>query len=158
MNSRLYRFMRNLNPFICVLDPVLYTFQYVQERSSFLLTVMLAASAKVFNPALYPSLYKYSEELFVTSFRQGTKSIEAIQATLLHTYWKEPDDARSWSSIGYVIRLCIELGLHKPAASHDNEILSEIEERQRRNTERTWFVLFVYDRGYEAPTNSRTNY
>lgn len=141
--------MKNLNPFICVLDPVLYTFQYVQERSSFLLTVMLAASAKVFNPALYPSLHKHSEDLLVESFRQGAKSIEAIQAIMLHTYWKEPDDARSWSLIGYVIRLCIDLGMHKLAASHGNEMLSEVEERQRRNKERTWFVLFVYDRGYE---------
>lgn len=139
--------MRNLNPFICVLDPVLYTFQYVQEMSPFLLTVILAASAKVFNPALYSSLNKYSEDLFVESFRQGTKSIEAIQAILLHTYWKEPDDARSWSSIGYVIRLCIELGFHRPALSHSSGELSEVEERQKRNTERTWFVLFVYDRG-----------
>lgn len=140
--------MGSLNPFICVLDPVLHTFVYVQERSSFLLTIILAAAAKAFNPDLYPSLYKYAEDLYVESFRQGTKSLETVQATLLLTYWKQPDDTRSWSAIGYVIRLCMELGLHKLTSNSasSSEALSELEERQKRNAERTWLVLFVYDR------------
>ncbi|KAH8896907.1 hypothetical protein GQ53DRAFT_638910, partial [Thozetella sp. PMI_491] len=145
----------NLNPFICVLDPSLHTFQYVRERSSFLLTVLLAAAAKAFNPALHSDLRKYSEKLLVDSFARGTKSPEVIQAILLNTYWKEPDDTRSWSFIGYAIRLCMELGWHKLAQDREEDDVGatpEFQVRQRRNLERTWLVLFVYDRSMSLQT------
>ncbi|EXJ78261.1 hypothetical protein A1O3_09422 [Capronia epimyces CBS 606.96] len=147
-------FMKSFNPFICVLDPVLHTFQYVQERSSFLLTVILAVSAKAFNPALHLELHAYSEKLFIDCFARGSKSPEIIQAILLTTYWKQPDDARSWSIIGYAIRLCMELGLHKLPISDDetNPTTSKLEIRQKRNIERLWLVFFVYDRSMSLQT------
>jgi hypothetical protein len=140
--------MKSLNPFICVLDPTLHKFQYVRERSSFLLAVILAASAKTFNPNLHPALYNYSEKLLVDSFAKNAKSPEVIQAMLLNTYWKQPDDTRCWSYIGYTIRLCMELGWHKLVVTngHTSPEASELEIRQRRSIERTWLVLFVYDR------------
>lgn len=145
-------FMKSLNPFICVLDPALHTITYVRERSSFLLTVILAAAARSSNPQLHPDLHKHSEKLFVDSFARNAKSTEVIQAIVLSTYWKQPDDTRSWSTIGYCIRLCMELGWHKLAVESDEDgpVLSELERRQKRNVERTWFVLFVYDRRYFA--------
>ncbi|KAI1620125.1 hypothetical protein EDD37DRAFT_674996 [Exophiala viscosa] len=136
-------FMKSFNPFICVLDPALYTFRHVRERSSFLLTVMLAASSKVYNPALHPEIHKYSEQLLNGAFAQGAKSPEVIQAILLSTYWKQPEDTRSWSLIGYTIRLCMELGWHKfkPNSDADDSAASELVVRQRRNVERTWMSL-----------------
>ncbi len=151
--------MQNFNPFICVLDPALHTFQYVRERSPFLFTVMLAASAKAFNPALHSGLHKYSEHLLTRAFAEGAKSPEVIQAIVFSTYWKELDDTRSWSLIGYVIRLCMELGWHKLMLKSDenDSTVSELEVRQRRNIERTWFILFVYERGFVEPWGSRAH-
>ncbi|KAJ9628107.1 hypothetical protein H2204_009509 [Knufia peltigerae] len=147
-------FMKNLNPFICALDPELYTFQYVRARSSFLLAVILAASAKAFNPPLYLKLQKYAETLYGNAFCRGEKSPEIIQAFIISTYWKQPEDTRSWSVIGYAIRLCMELGFHKLTTDpkYADPKTPEFEVRQRRNIERIWLLLFVYDRSMSLQT------
>ena len=143
--------MKSFNPFICVLDPSLHTFQYVREQASFLLTVILSVSAKAFNPSLHVALHKYSEKLFSDAIIRGTKSPEVIQAVLLKTYWKQLDDSRSWAIIGYAIRLSMELGWHKLSLKdEDATVMSPFEIRKRRNIERTWLVLFVYDRRFAA--------
>lgn len=127
---------------------MLHTFQYVQDKSSFLLTSILAAAAKALNTTLYPVLKEHTETLFTKSFRQGQKSPEVVQAILIMTYWKELDDTRAWLSVGYAIRLGMELGWHKLTWREDESDKShtDITERQLRNCERTWLVLFVYDR------------
>ncbi|KIW17450.1 hypothetical protein PV08_04644 [Exophiala spinifera] len=147
-------FMKNLNPFICVLDPELYTFEYVRTRSPFLFAVILAASAKAFNPPLYLDLHRYAETLYGNAFCRGEKSPEIIQAFIISTYWKQPDDTRSWSVIGYAIRLCMELGFHKLVfdPKYADPETPEFEVRQRRNIERIWLLLFVYDRSMSLQT------
>ncbi|RAO72248.1 uncharacterized protein BHQ10_008260 [Talaromyces amestolkiae] len=142
-------FIRSFNPFICVFDPSFHTFQYVREQSSFLLTVMLSVSAKAFNPSLYPDLHRYSEKLFSDAIARGAKSPEIIQAIVLKTYWKQSDDTRSWPIIGYAIRLSMELGWHKLLLKEEDMTAMSIGEiLKRRNIERTWLVLFVYDRRF----------
>lgn len=153
--------MKSLNPFVCLLDSSgLHTFQYVRERSAFLLSAILRAAAKVFNPSMYQKLHVYTEKLYSEALASGLKSTEVIQAIALSTYWKEPEDTRSWSMMGYVIRLCMELGWHKlqpskePVGEHNLEPGHQVQSeqlvarkiRKRRNIERTWFILFVYDR------------
>ncbi|KAI1621848.1 hypothetical protein EDD37DRAFT_667713 [Exophiala viscosa] len=147
-------FMKHLNPYICQLDPVFHTFSYVQKTSSFLLTAVLAASAKSLNPAVYPALKEHAETLFTKSFRRGHKSAEIVQAILVLTYWKELDDTRVWLSVGYAIRLSMELGWHRlPKAQHENDRLRPDSERRKlRNCQRTWLVLFVYDRSISLQT------
>lgn len=107
-------------------------------------------SAKAFNHALYNKLYEHAQNLYVEVFRRGSKSVEIVQAILILTYWKEPQDTRVWTSVGYAIRICMDMGWNKlsPCSSQVSAAQSEIERRERRNIERTWFVLFVYDRRY----------
>jgi len=108
---------------------------------------MISASAKAYNPVLHLELHNHAEKLFIDCFARGKKSPEIIQAILLRTYWKQPDDTRSWSHIGYAIRLCMELGWHKLTTPRKETSLdTELVIRQKRNIERTWMVLFVYDR------------
>jgi hypothetical protein len=142
--------MNILNPYISQLDLNLHTFSHVRRKSAFLLSSILAASAKMFNPGLYKPLHQHAEDLLVDSFRRGEKSTETAQAILILTYWKEPEDTRSWVTLGYVIRMCIDLGWHKlrPSSRRDREGLTEMQIREARDVERTWFVLFVYDRRY----------
>jgi hypothetical protein len=138
-----------MNQYIAHFDPSLHTFEYVRNKSSFLLTTILSAAAKAFNPALYPSLHSHAEDLFSNVFRLGTKSPETVQAIMILTYWKEPEDTRAWTSVGYAIRVCMELGWHKLAPrSHGAESVDETKERKTRDIERTWLILFVYDRRY----------
>lgn len=146
--------MRRFNPWICQFDPELHTFAYVRKRSAFLLTSIVSAAAKVFNPSLRPSLQAHADRLFGESFSQGTKSAEVIHAILVLTYWKEPEDTRAWLSIGYVIRMCMELGWHKLHINkRDNSLVQaqqdqalEASRRALRDSERLWLLLFVYDR------------
>ncbi|KAL6898502.1 hypothetical protein GGI43DRAFT_407831 [Trichoderma evansii] len=146
-------FIALLNPYISQLDPHLHTFDYVR-KSSFLFTAVLAMSAKTFNPVVYNALYDHAQDLYTESFRNGTKSTEIVQAILILTYWKQPQDTRAWTSIGYAIRMCMDMGWHKltaySAASRTN--VDETRRREVRNVERTWLVLFVYDRSISLQT------
>jgi hypothetical protein len=141
-------FMKHLNPFISQLDPSLHTFRYVRERSPFLFTTVLAVTAKLLHPALHKLLLSHAEDLFLESFRCGSKSPEIIQAILILTYWKEPHDNRAWLSVGHAIRMAIDLGWHNLGSDgmKPTESMSDPQATQFRNIERTWLVLFVYDR------------
>ncbi|TGO52936.1 hypothetical protein BCON_0132g00030 [Botryotinia convoluta] len=141
-------FMRCLNLYICQLDSKLHTFDYVRQRSSFLLTAILSASSKAFHPALHPTLRSHTENLLGRVFTRGAKSTEVVQAILIFTYWKEPAEIRTWLLVGYAIRMCIELGWHelKPVTQKPRTSTDELSTREARNIERTWLVLFVYDR------------
>ncbi|KAH8671691.1 hypothetical protein BX600DRAFT_487129 [Xylariales sp. PMI_506] len=152
--SLYHNFVEVLNPYISQLDPSLHTFNYVRQRSSFLFSTILAAAAKAFNPALFRALYDHAETLLANSFRKGKKSTEVAQAIMIHTYWKEPDDNRAWVSLGYVIRVGMDLGWHRLALSTagDPDLTDETLKREARNVQRTWYVLFVYDRSMSLQT------
>lgn len=143
-----------LNPYISQLDPNLHTFLYVRQKSSFLFTAVLAMSAKTFNPIVYNALYDHAQDLYTESFRNGAKSTEIVQAILILTYWKQPQDTRAWTSLGYAIRMCMDMGWHKLTAySPASRVIGdETRRREIRNIERTWFVLFVYDRSISLQT------
>ncbi|KAF3056756.1 Hypothetical protein CFAM422_012787 [Trichoderma lentiforme] len=143
-----------LNPYISQLDPNLHTFLYVRQKSSFLFTAVLAMSAKTFNPIMYNALYDHAQVLYTESFRNGAKSTEIVQAILILTYWKQPQDTRAWTSLGYAIRMCMDMGWHKLTAYSPASRATADETRRReiRNIERTWFVLFVYDRSISLQT------
>jgi hypothetical protein len=145
--------MKNQNPYICHFDPDLHTFEYVRQESSFLFSAVLAVSAKILNPAIYPALKNHAESLSTESFRKGWKSPEVVQAMLIMTYWKELDDTRAWLTVGYAIRLAMELGWHKLGIDEDSskQAQSEIAKRKNRSNERTWLVMFVYDRRSAKP-------
>lgn len=63
------------------------------------------------------------------------------------TYWKEPNDTRAWMSVGFAIRMAMDLGWHTlGSVTNSAEERTEARQREVRNDERTWLVLFVYDR------------
>ncbi|CAG9989353.1 unnamed protein product [Clonostachys byssicola] len=147
-------FMDVLNPYICQLDPDLHTISYVREKSPFLFTAILAMAAKAFDTTMYRPLYDHANQLMGVSFCQGVKSTECAQAIMILTYWKEPQDTRAWTLLGYVIRMCMDLGWHKlkPPLMQYQQAMSEEQRREARNIERTWYVLFVYDRSISLQT------
>jgi hypothetical protein len=137
-----------MNPYVSQLDPKLHSFVYVRQKSSFLLTTVLSVSSKAFHPSLHPALRSHSEKLLGDAFVRGTKSTEVVQGIMIFTYWKEPDEMRTWLLVGYAIRMGIEIGWHE-LESHPTSATSNRDEysvREKRNIERTWLVLFVYDR------------
>jgi hypothetical protein len=140
--------MTDMNPFVSQLDPELHTMSLVRSRSAFLFTAILMVASKALNPGLYSSLREHAEMLLTDAVRYGRKSTEVVQAISIMTYWKDPEDVRVFVNVGLAIRIAVDLGWHELASITSQEARTEIDRRERRNVERTWLVLFVYDRRY----------
>ncbi|CAK5264068.1 unnamed protein product, partial [Mycena citricolor] len=140
-----------LNPFINLFDPALHTVQYVRSKCPFLFTTLIMAGAKFFRAEIFKSCQKLAHELAVRAFADALKSVEVVQAFACLTYWKDPDDNRTWTYIGYACRMAVELGLNRYLAiPPSNE--SEFSKLERRNRERTYLVLFIHDRSLSTQT------
>ncbi|TFK42840.1 fungal-specific transcription factor domain-containing protein [Crucibulum laeve] len=140
-----------LNPFINLFDPALHTVSYIRSRSPFLFTTLIMAACKFFRPPLFKQCQKLANEYAVRAFQEGWKSVEVVQAFACLTYWKDPEDNRTWTYIGYACRMAVELNLNRyvPNPSlHE----SEIQRLERRNRERTYLVLFIHDRSLSTQT------
>jgi hypothetical protein len=158
-----------LNPFINLFDPALHSVNYVRTKCRFLFTTLLMAGAKFFKPECYRACQNLANEHAVRGFLEGWKSVEVVQAFACMTYWKEPEDTRTWTYIGYVwfilffpflsrltsflkaCRMAVELGLNK-CVQQRNQRETEYQLRERRNRERTYLVLFVHDRSLSMQT------
>ncbi|KAJ7063042.1 fungal-specific transcription factor domain-containing protein [Mycena amicta] len=140
-----------LNPFINLFDVSLHTAQRVRARCPLLFTTLIAAASKFFRPELYKSCQKLAHELAIRAFAEAWKRVEVVQAFACLTYWKDPDDNRAWTYIGYACRMAVELGLNRYCATPPpNE--TEFQRLERRNRERTYLVLFTHDRSLSTQT------
>lgn len=86
------------------------------------------------------------------AFADGWKSVEVVQAFMCLTYWKEPEEERTWMFVGYAARMAVELGLSQFVGKNTLEGETEVQMRERRNRERTYLVLFVHDRSLSTQT------
>ncbi|KAJ7172753.1 fungal-specific transcription factor domain-containing protein [Mycena filopes] len=140
-----------LNPFINLFDPALHSVHYVRTKCPFLFTTLIMAGCKFFKPEMFKPCQKLAHELAVRAFAEAWKRVEVVQAFACLTYWKDPDDQRTWTYIGYACRMAVELGLNRYHASPPpNE--SEFQMLERRNRERTYLVLFTHDRSLSTQT------
>lgn len=144
-------FFLRLNPFINLFDPSLHTVSYIRSRCPFLFTTIIMACCKFFQPDLYITVQKVAHEFAVKAFAEAWKRVEVVQAFACLTYWKEPDDTRTWTYIGYACRMAVELGLNRYVGRRPTEE-TEFQMRERRNRERTYLVLFVHDRSLSTQT------
>ncbi|TFY64439.1 hypothetical protein EVJ58_g2615 [Rhodofomes roseus] len=144
-------FYLRLNPFINLFDPALHTYSYVRSKCPFLFTAFIMACCKFFKPEMYQPVLRLAHQFAVRAFAENWKRVEVVQAFACMTYWKEPDDTRTWTYIGYACRMAIELGLNRyagrrPAGESEPQML------ERRNRERTYLVLWVHDRSLSMQT------
>lgn len=144
-------FFLRLNPFINLFDPTLHTVDYIRKRSPFLFTTIIMACCKFFKPELYISVHKLAHEFAVRAFAESWKSVEVVQAFACLTYWKEPDDTRTWTYIGFACRMAVELGLNRYVGRRPPDE-NDLQMSERRNRERTYLVLFVHDRSLSTQT------
>ncbi|CUA75048.1 Protein priB [Lentinula edodes] [Rhizoctonia solani] len=140
-----------LNPFINLFDPVLHTVPYVRSRCPFLFTCLIMAGCKFWKPELFKQTQRIANEFVVKAFADQWKRVEVVQAFACMTYWKEPEDTRTYTYIGYASRMAVELGLNRYLPKPP-EGETELQKRERRNRERTYLVLFVHDRSLAMQT------
>ncbi|KAG5645860.1 hypothetical protein DXG03_005202 [Asterophora parasitica] len=140
-----------LNPFINLFDPALHSVAYVRSKCPFLFTTLIMAGCKFFRPEMFKQCQKLANDFAVRAFAEAWKRVEVVQAFACLTYWKDPDDNRTWTYIGYACRMAVELGLNRYLPTPPpNE--SEFQMLERRNRERTYLVLFVHDRSLSTQT------
>jgi hypothetical protein len=144
-------FFLRLNPFINLFDPALHTVNYVRSRCPFLFTTIIMGCCKFFAEDLYKAMQQLANDFSVKAFAEGWKRVEVCQAFACLTYWKEPDDNRTWTYIGYACRMAIELGLNRYMEKRSPEE-TDYQLLERRNRERTYLVLFVHDRSLSTQT------
>lgn len=140
-----------LNPFINLFDPALHTAAYVRSKSRFLFTTLMMAVCKFFEPKKYTQCQEVANDMAIKAFTYGWKSVEVCQAFACLTYYKEPDDKRTWTLIGYASRMAVELGLNR-YIPHPSERENTLQRLERRNRERTYLVLFIHDRSLSTQT------
>ncbi|KAG8692077.1 hypothetical protein FRC08_010027, partial [Ceratobasidium sp. 394] len=96
-----------LNPFINLFDPVLHTVPYVRSRCPFLFTCLVMAGCKFWKPELFKQTQRLANEFVVKAFADQWKRVEVVQAFACMTYWKEPEDTRTYTYIGYASRMAL---------------------------------------------------
>ncbi|KIJ35695.1 hypothetical protein M422DRAFT_261875 [Sphaerobolus stellatus SS14] len=146
-------FFKWLNPFVNLLDPALHQPKYVREKCPFLFTMITMAGCKFWRQDKYRRVQRLAEQYSMRAFVESWnwKTVEVVQAYMCMTYWKEPDDSRTWTFIGCAGRLAIELGLNTWSSEPP---VGETEQQrlERRNRERTFLVLWVHDRSLSMQT------
>ncbi|KAJ3518636.1 hypothetical protein NM688_g9410 [Phlebia brevispora] len=144
-------FFLRLNPFINLFDPALHTVHYIRARCPFLFTTIIMACCKFFEVEHYKKVQQLAHEFAVRAFAENWKRVEVCQAFACLMYWKEPEDQRTWTYIGYACRMAVELGLNRYVGKRPPEE-TNIQLLERRNRERTYLVLFVHDRSLSTQT------
>ncbi|GJJ09088.1 hypothetical protein Clacol_003310 [Clathrus columnatus] len=156
-------YYKYVHPYCSVLDRVLHTPQTVYERDPFLFTAVLAVSSRYYTsrPELYKVAMHYAKAAAATSFVNGVKSIEMVQAYLLMCTYGLParrwEEDRSWFYGGLAFRIATDLNLgrsfdeYKAESKMDSltgptNSLSERQEREKLNRMRTWLNCFNVDR------------
>ncbi|GAA5874281.1 hypothetical protein JCM8547_007552, partial [Rhodosporidiobolus lusitaniae] len=107
----------NLQRYLFLLDPALYTSRYIRRTSPFLATVIALNSAWYDSNAghLIQPLEQHASDLAARAFTHGYKSIEVILAYSLWAPWSpvppNPVSGKVWRNIGQSVRLAAEIRL-----------------------------------------------
>ena len=135
------------------LDPQLYTFNHTREASSFLFTVLLLISSRVFRPDLHPVLRDHAEKLLGRVLLSCDAAIENIWGIMCMYYWKETDDRRGYALSGFAMRLAaasewngMRRRLNDGQADATKPGNTESRVRQRRDQDRVWMYLGSLER------------
>ncbi|KAF7373012.1 hypothetical protein MSAN_00508600 [Mycena sanguinolenta] len=144
------KFHANLNPFICLLDPVLYTPNSTFARCPVLFAVVCAISSRYYadKSEIYPIAMHFAKRSAANALNEGWKTIELCQAYLLLSIYAVQmpnwEQDCSWLFTGVAIRLATELNLNQEpigtAAQADEKW-----ERELLNRTRVWMNCFIMD-------------
>ncbi|KAM6540441.1 hypothetical protein FALCPG4_18864 [Fusarium falciforme] len=145
-------FFKHFNCLVGLLDPQLYTFSYTRGTSSLLFSIILAISARVFQPESYELIQKHSEILLGRALVACDIAIENIWAILCMYHWKDVDDTRGYTLLGFATRMAASAQWNKfgesmaPGNGPLAMAQTEAQVRQRRDKERIWLALGNLDR------------
>ncbi|WWC70204.1 uncharacterized protein I206_104154 [Kwoniella pini CBS 10737] len=145
-----------VNPIIRLLDPKIYTLQYIRSTSCFLLTAILQVAAQCLpvsrhSSSLVSRLDQHIDILHAEITKKGLQSLEICQGLLIYsTYMRADKQHQTWQFIAQAISMATELRLDTNASPtwHTTEpIHSHLRATvKRRNIQRFWLCLSEWDR------------
>ncbi|WWC61884.1 uncharacterized protein I303_104469 [Kwoniella dejecticola CBS 10117] len=145
-----------VNPIIRLLDPKIYTLQYMRSTSCFLVSTVLQVAAQCLpvsrhSSSLVSRLDQHIDLLHSEIVKKGLQSLEVCQGLLIYsTYMRANKQHQTWQFIAQAISMAIELRLDVNASPtwHSTEpIHSHLRASvKRRNIQRFWMCLSEWDR------------
>ncbi|KAH7144142.1 hypothetical protein B0J13DRAFT_443973, partial [Dactylonectria estremocensis] len=146
-------FLKHFNCLVGLLDPQLYTFAYTRERSSLLFTMILSISSRIFQPESHRRIREHAELLLGRVLLSCDSAVENIWAIVCIYHWKDVDDTRGYTLIGFALRMAASAQWNMTRRSvsyHTQDPLNlhptELGWRQRRDKDRVWLALGNIDR------------
>lgn len=145
-------YMQYINPPLTLLDEHLHTFAYVRSSSGFLLTAAcwIAAKYRVEGSQIASELESHIRATLLPAILlDGYRSAEIAQAFIILAAYHPPTttlaEDRSWSYVGYAIRIASELDMNSKIASKTTNSTHDELVRRLRNRERTWLNLYLFE-------------
>ncbi|EKM52025.1 uncharacterized protein PHACADRAFT_101884 [Phanerochaete carnosa HHB-10118-sp] len=138
-----------MNLSVSLLDPVLYTMEYLVIHSHFLFTVICGIASRFYTEksGLYQKAMHYARLAAGTALTGGQKSVDVVHAYILLALYPVPsrkwEDDRSWIYLGVAIRIATDLNLHHPITANPRD---EMHARVMLNRTRVWLNCFNLDR------------
>ncbi|KAJ9414106.1 hypothetical protein FOXG_20646 [Fusarium oxysporum f. sp. lycopersici 4287] len=144
-------FFKHFNCLVGLLDPILYTFSYTRNKSSLLLTMILTISSRIFQPESHKPIRDHAEVLLGQALLACDSAIENIWAIICMYHWKDANDTRGYTLIGFALRMAAsaEWNMTRRSISYDIQglqDLGQLQVRQRRDKDRVWLALGNIDR------------
>ncbi|KAF5962547.1 protein priB [Fusarium bulbicola] len=141
-------FFKHFNCLVGLLDPNLYTFSYTRSRSSLLFTIILTISSRIFQPESYRHIRDHAESLLGRALLACDSAIENIWAIICMYHWKDANDTRGYTLIGFALRMAAsaEWNMTRRSVSYETHESGELQVRQRRDKDRVWLALGNIDR------------
>ncbi|KAL0571546.1 hypothetical protein V5O48_010422 [Marasmius crinis-equi] len=142
-------FYTRVNPFVCMLDPVIHTPSLVYARCPTLFAVICAVSSRYYaeKSEIYPTAMHFAKHSAAIALVDGWKSVELCQAYFLMSIYAVParrsEEDPSWLYTGLAIRIAADLNLHMSPTTKPH---NEKQEREMLNRTRVWMMCFNLDR------------
>ncbi|KAF4451288.1 Protein priB [Fusarium austroafricanum] len=113
--------------------------------------MILTISSRVFQPEAHRSIQEHAEFLLGRALLGCDSAIENIWAIICMYHWKDANDTRGYTLIGFALRMAAsaEWNMTRRSISYDLEELrdaNELQVRQRRDKDRVWLALGNIDR------------
>jgi hypothetical protein len=142
---------KHFNCLVGLLDPNLYTFSYTRSRSNLLFTMILTISSRIFQPESHRPIRDHAEFLLGRALLACDSAVESIWAIICLYHWKDANDNRGYTLIGFALRLAAsaDWNMTRRSVSCHTEGLDEATElqvRQRRDKHRVWLAIGNIDR------------
>ncbi|KAF5545957.1 hypothetical protein FMEXI_5873 [Fusarium mexicanum] len=141
-------FFKHFNCLVGLLDPNLYTFSYTRSRSSLLFTMILTISSRIFQPESHRHIRDHTESLLGRALLACDSAIENIWAIICMYHWKDANDTRGYTLIGFALRMAAsaEWNMTRRSVSYETHESGELQVRQKRDKDRVWLALGNIDR------------